>query len=157
MLAVAASLGCACEFVGWIWLGALTTRFLRFAVLGEPDHGATISAPGASRHRCNPHPGWGICTDAVGFGMLDAHPVRIEHPALVSIDADGRGTWEVLLPEGVDRVCCATLDDARLVAYRRTAQRRPCELIVRDAYHRVIERQVIGADRRGEDPPGAGS
>lgn len=83
--------------------------------------------------------------------------MKIEPPTVVSIDPDGRGAWEVVLPESREHVFCATLEDARLVACRSAASRRPCELIVRDAYHRVIKREVIGADRRGEGVASAGS
>jgi hypothetical protein len=81
----------------------------------------------------------------------------MDRPAVVSIDPDGRGAWEVVLPESRDHVFCATLDDARLVAYRDAASRRPCELIVRDAYHRVIKREVIESDRRGKGVSSVGS
>lgn len=83
--------------------------------------------------------------------------MRMEPPAIVSVDPDGRGSWEVVLPESLDHVSCATLEDARQVAYRSAASRRPCELLVRDAYHRVIRREVIGADRRKEGAPSVGS
>ena len=63
----------------------------------------------------------------------------------------------MVLPECRDHVFCATLEDARLAAYRGVASRRPCELIVRDAYHRVIKREVIESDRRAEGASGAGS
>ncbi|MGZ4184706.1 MAG: hypothetical protein ACXVUE_15895 [Solirubrobacteraceae bacterium] len=71
----------------------------------------------------------------------------MEHPTTVSIDPDGRGCWEVALTRDGGHIACKTLDDARRVAYRSAGQDRPCELIVRDAYHRVIERRVLDADR----------
>lgn len=40
-------------------------------------------------------------------------------------------------------VTCDTLDDARRIGYLWAAQCHPCELIVHDAYHRVIERDFI--------------
>jgi hypothetical protein len=83
--------------------------------------------------------------------------VTTEPPPVVSIDPDGRGAWEVVLPESRDHVFCATLEDARRVAYGGVASRRPCELIVRDAYHRVIKREVIGTDWRREGASSAGS
>lgn len=61
----------------------------------------------------------------------------------VSVDPDGRGAWEVTVRNELSHVACGTLDDARKVAYRSASGRRPCELIVRDAYHRVIQRTVI--------------
>ena len=89
--------------------------------------------------------------------MIDALAVTINPSSIVSIDPDGRGAWEVVLPESRDHVHCATLEDARRVAYGGVASRRPCELIVRDAYHRVIKREVIGTDWRREDASSAGS
>jgi hypothetical protein len=54
-----------------------------------------------------------------------------------------RGGWEIQLPEPRRNIGLETLDDARRVAYRSAASQHPCELIVQDAYHRVIEREVI--------------
>lgn len=67
----------------------------------------------------------------------------------VSVDPDGRGAWEVTVRNELSHVACRTLDDARKVAYRSASGRRPCELIVRDAYHRVIQRTVIDEERAG--------
>jgi hypothetical protein len=74
----------------------------------------------------------------------------------LSIEPDGRGAWELVISEGLDHVSCATLEDAKRTAYRRAARRRPCELIVRDAYHRVIDRELIDPDPRRRGPSGAG-
>jgi hypothetical protein len=65
----------------------------------------------------------------------------------VSVDPDGRGAWEVTVRNELSRVGCQTLEDARKVAYRSASGRRPCELVVRDAYHRVIQRTVIADER----------
>jgi hypothetical protein len=65
----------------------------------------------------------------------------------VSVDPDGRGAWEVTVRNELSRVGCKTLEDARKVAYRSASGRRPCELVVRDAYHRVIQRTVIDDER----------
>jgi len=70
-------------------------------------------------------------------------------PVTVSVDPDGRGAWEVTVRNELSHVACGTLDDARTVAYRSASGRRPCELIVRDAYHRVIQRTVIDDGRSG--------
>src|SRR5438552_11364054 len=68
-------------------------------------------------------------------------------PITVSVDPDGRGAWEVTVRNELSHVACRTLEDARKVAYRSASGRRPCELIVRDAYHRVIQRTVIDDER----------
>jgi hypothetical protein len=54
-------------------------------------------------------------------------------------------------------VSCATLDDAKRVAYRRAADRPPCELIVRDAYHRVVDRELIDIELHRSGTPGTGA
>jgi len=73
-----------------------------------------------------------------------------ERPQItVWVDPDGRGAWEVTVRNELSHVPCGTLDDARKVAYRSASGRRPCELIVRDAYHRVIQRTVVDEDRAG--------
>jgi hypothetical protein len=71
--------------------------------------------------------------------------------ATVCIDRNWRGQWEVGLDELTEQQRCATLDEARRVAHQMAAGRRPCELVVRDAYHRVIGRELIegGVDRTG--------
>lgn len=72
--------------------------------------------------------------------------------SLVSIDPDGRGAWQVVLADTDDHVVCKTLHDARQIAFRTAARQRPCELIVRDAYHRVIQAEIVDAARAA---PGA--
>ncbi len=61
----------------------------------------------------------------------------------VCVDRNQRGGWEVALPDQSERIRCETLDDARRIAYLRGAHRRPCELIIRDAYHRVLDCEHI--------------
>jgi hypothetical protein len=74
----------------------------------------------------------------------------------VRVDINARGGWDIDLPGQADPVTCETLDDAQRVAYLWAARRSPCELIVHDAYHRVLHRELInwteepasGHDRR---------
>jgi hypothetical protein len=68
----------------------------------------------------------------------DHHP----DPVSVHVDLGGRGAWEVL-PEGGERLTCATLTEAERIADRWAGEHRPCELVVRDAYHRVLRRELI--------------
>jgi len=68
----------------------------------------------------------------------------------VCVDFNYRGAWDVELPYEAKPVMCRTLDEATRVAYRCAADRRPCELIVRDAYHRVVRRELVD----GEQDPG---
>ncbi|MBV8218545.1 MAG: hypothetical protein JO325_08765 [Solirubrobacterales bacterium] len=62
---------------------------------------------------------------------------------VVLVDRDWHGDWEVLLPDGSTCVTCDTLDDARRLAHLQAARIRPCELVIRDAYHRVVGHEVI--------------
>lgn len=62
---------------------------------------------------------------------------------LIRVDMNGHGRWDVALSDSGTHVTCETLDDARRVAFRGAA-RRPCELVVCDAYHRVVLHEVTG-------------
>ncbi len=55
------------------------------------------------------------------------------------------GRWEVLPADGRRPVPCATLEDARRIAHLTLPDSDDCELIVRDAYNRVAERELIQA------------
>jgi len=72
---------------------------------------------------------------------------RSEGPVTVWIERVRSGMWEVELPDQQARVRCETLDDARRVAYLYAARKRPCELIVRDAYQRVVNHEHLDEDR----------
>jgi hypothetical protein len=61
---------------------------------------------------------------------------------LIRVDLDGRGHWDVASSDPQTHVTCKTLDDARRVAFARAAHHR-CELVVCDAYHRVVLHEVI--------------
>ncbi len=65
------------------------------------------------------------------------------NPTTVRVDIGVRGAWRIELADRGDLVRCETLEEASRVAYRCAAERRPCELIVRDAYHRVVQRELI--------------
>jgi hypothetical protein len=64
-------------------------------------------------------------------------------PLAVWVDPNGRGAWDVALPDEPRHLTFQTLEAARNVAHRSAASRHPCELIVHDAYHRVIQREII--------------
>lgn len=67
------------------------------------------------------------------------------NPTMVHVDRGARGTWEVALSDQSEHVMCRTLEEASRLAYRCAADRRPCELIVRDAYHRVLHHELMKA------------
>ena len=66
-----------------------------------------------------------------------------ERSTEVRVDRGQSGAWEVLLPDGQICAVCDTIDDARRKARLVAGRRHPCEIVIRDAYHRVIDRQSI--------------
>jgi hypothetical protein len=58
------------------------------------------------------------------------------------------GHWEIMRPDR-HPITCETLDDARRIAYLSVAHAHRRELIVRDAYCRVIDHELIDPDARG--------
>ena len=71
-------------------------------------------------------------------------------PTIVHVDMNPRGSWEIAIPDRDAPITCETYDDARRVGYRWAARWHPCELVVRDAYHRVRVHEFIdGEDRSG--------
>jgi hypothetical protein len=71
--------------------------------------------------------------------------------AAVNVEFSPHGGWEIELPNESERIACETLQEARRIAYACAARQRPCELIVHDAYHRLIDRQLVGARRQRTD------
>lgn len=64
----------------------------------------------------------------------------------VQVELDGRGGWMIELPGKRDPIACETFKDAQRVGYLCAAQRQPCELLVHDAYHRVVYRTLVSCD-----------
>jgi hypothetical protein len=70
--------------------------------------------------------------------------------SMVRVDRIRTGVWQVTLPEDPvrpehrERVTCESLDDARRLAHE-CAERYTCELVVFDAYHRVLQRERFEA------------
>jgi hypothetical protein len=60
---------------------------------------------------------------------------------MVHVDLNNHGQWEVAGPS--ERIRCETLEAARSVGYLCAERSRPCELVIRDAYHRVLRRELI--------------
>lgn len=65
------------------------------------------------------------------------------------------GRWEVVSLTGRSGIPCETLEDARRIAYLSVAHGGDCELIVRDAYHRVVEHGLIRGNSAAGDGDGA--
>jgi hypothetical protein len=70
----------------------------------------------------------------------------------ILVDRNGRGYWEIESSDEEHVVSCETLDEAKRVAYLFAVRRQPCELIVRDAYHRVVYHELIETNRPGDRP-----
>jgi hypothetical protein len=64
----------------------------------------------------------------------------------ISVDPNGGGAWDVAETDGPSHITYQTLGEAMKIAHK-AARRHPCELIVHDAYHRVIQREPISGDR----------
>ncbi len=62
-------------------------------------------------------------------------------PKTVQVRRTAAGAWEVLFPDETDSAICETLSAARRVARRWAQDNPPSELIIRDAYHRVVLRR----------------
>jgi hypothetical protein len=56
----------------------------------------------------------------------------------------GRG-WVIALPDQLESISCETRDDAERTARLLAEQRHPCELLICDAYHRVLHRELTKA------------
>ncbi len=64
----------------------------------------------------------------------------------VNVDRGCRGDWQVEMPDHHEHVSCETLEDAERIAFLWAAQRHPCQLVIRDAYHRVLRREFVDGD-----------
>ena len=64
-------------------------------------------------------------------------------PQTVQVNHNRRGDWEIALPGEQNRVTCGTLAEALRTACQCAIQRQPCNLIVIDAYHRVLRDELI--------------
>lgn len=73
----------------------------------------------------------------VSGGHLDTAPTT------VVVQYRPQGHWEIVTPPRGARIRCETLDDARRIAYLSLAHTHQCQLILRDAYYRVIAHELI--------------
>ena len=65
----------------------------------------------------------------------------------VRVLLNARGQWEVVLPGRRRPLRCRDLDEAQRAAYVFAERSRPCEVVVHDAYHRVVRRDLINGHR----------
>jgi hypothetical protein len=71
-------------------------------------------------------------------------PVGAKRPRTAQVCRSARGPWGVLLPNDDAWVSCGTLSAATRIATRWAQHNPPSELIIRDAYHRVVLRKSFG-------------
>jgi hypothetical protein len=83
--------------------------------------------------------------------------LKLRFMETIRVQRDRVGRWEVAVAQRRTPIRCETLDDAKRIGHVWAARRHPCELIVCDAYHRVIERELIdGRGKRGGNAPRSG-
>ena len=67
---------------------------------------------------------------------------------MVHVDCDAGGRWHVAPSAEEGERLCTTFAEASRIASDWADEHRPCELIVRDAYHRVVRRELINGESR---------
>jgi hypothetical protein len=83
----------------------------------------------------------------------DTEPASGATPAIVRVQHHPRGHWEVITPDRCGRISCETFDDARRIAFLTVAHGHSCELIIRDAYNRIVEHELIDVHQLGPTGP----
>jgi hypothetical protein len=86
------------------------------------------------------------CTDVEPTAASNCMAMPTEQLQVVHVDHSERGGWDVALPGQTAHITCPTPEHARRVALLYAANRRPCELVMRDAYHRVVLRELIATE-----------
>jgi hypothetical protein len=85
--------------------------------------------------------------------MARVQPLATLGGVKVNVTPNLRGGWDVrsdLRP----RQRCDTLAAAVHLAHERAEESHPCELVIRDAYHRVVGHEFIdGEDQRSPQVP----
>lgn len=69
----------------------------------------------------------------------------------INVHFAGRGRWKVVFADRHRGVTCDSFDDALKVAHLMLARNGHCELIVHDAYQRVISRE-LGPEAEEDSP-----
>jgi hypothetical protein len=77
----------------------------------------------------------------------DSRLPETSHDGLSSVNVDyRRDRWEVSLPDRTT-IVCDTFDDAKRIAIRSLRRNCASELVVHDAYHRVVRHELMPARR----------
>ena len=79
---------------------------------------------------------------ALPFRSDPSVPTRVVE-ITVRVEMNRYGAWELTVGDEQTRIVCQTLADATRQA-RSIAGTRPAELIIRDAYHRLVEHERLG-------------
>ena len=95
--------------------------------------------------RISPDDDWWTKADARCASVGNAVVMSEPNSTTINVERGRRGDWQVVVPDEDGPVSCQTLRDAQWVAYVLAADRQPCQLVIRDAYHRVVERELIAA------------
>ena len=69
--------------------------------------------------------------------------MKITDSATICGHPNGRGAWNVAIPDVPRTITCETLEDARRLARLSATDGHLCELVVHDAYYRVIQREIV--------------
>lgn len=64
-------------------------------------------------------------------------------PILIEIQRRRGDEWEVAVPSRQQRVICPTFQEAARRGYQLAADEADCEVVVHDAYHRVVRRERL--------------
>jgi hypothetical protein len=72
-------------------------------------------------------------------------PATKNHEPTVRVLLNARGQWEVLTPHRLRPLRYNTLEEATRAAHAVASKEGPCELVVHDAYHRVVQTQHVDA------------
>jgi hypothetical protein len=90
---------------------------------------------------------YGDCTDDGRARECQAIPVPAIALSTIRVRLGKRGAWQVSLAGRQECTICPTLEGARRLAQMTAERCHPCELIILDAYHRVLEYAVLGDPR----------
>jgi hypothetical protein len=67
----------------------------------------------------------------------------------LDVTSNLRGGWNVRFSDRRATVSCDTLNAAIREAHRWAEESHPCELVIRDAYHRVVGHEFIDGEESG--------
>lgn len=81
-------------------------------------------------------------------GAADILRLTMTKTAIIEVDIGHGGRWKVQVDGHCQQETCRSLQDAHRVARDAAARRGECELVVRDAYHRVVRREYLQTPQR---------